>query len=78
MIHNVDSNKCNACKNAPETLQHLFYECNIVTIIWKALQEWICEQLRMKRLLNKPLVMFGMINGKINKLLVANWLIILI
>ena len=67
----VDSNKCNFYKNAPETLQHLFYEN-----IWKALQEWIFETLKMRISLNKHIVMFGMINGEINQLYAVNWLII--
>ena len=58
MIHYVDSNKCNVCKNA------LFYDCHKVKNIWKALQEWIFEKLKMRISLNKHIVMFGMINGE--------------
>ena len=76
MIHYVDSNKCNFCKNSPETLQHLFYDCHNIKNIWKALQEWISEQLKMIILLKTQIVMFGMINGEINELYVVNWLII--
>ena len=76
MIHYVDTNKCNFCKNAPETLQHLFYDCHKVKNIWKALQEWIFKKLKMGILLNKHIVMFGKINGEINQLYAVNWLII--
>ena len=38
--------------------------------------EWISEQLKIGILLNKQIVMFGMINGEINQLYAANWLII--
>ena len=76
MTHCVDSNKCDFCKNSPETLQPLFYDCHNVKSIWKTLQEWISEQLKIRKLLNKQIVIFGMINSEIHQLYTVNWLII--
>ena len=53
-------------KKSPGTLQHLFYYCHNLKMIWKALQEWIFEQLKIRIFLIKQIVIFGMINGEIN------------
>ena len=34
----VDSNSCFFCKNYTETIQHLFWECNIITQFWNEVQ----------------------------------------
>ena len=74
MIHYVDSNKCSFCNNAPETLQHIFYDCSKVRNLWGELEKWIFNKTGIHLSFNKNNVMFGMINNKISK--IVNWLII--
>ena len=44
MIHYTDSNKSTCCTNEPETLQHFFYDCNVVRKLWKSIEKWIFEK----------------------------------
>ena len=37
----VDSQRCTICTQEPETLLHLFFECNVVNRIWSELEDWI-------------------------------------
>ena len=37
----VDSRNCTICSLEPETLIHLFFECNVVKTIWSTLEDWI-------------------------------------
>ena len=36
-----DSNICSFCKNEPETLCHLFYNCPMVFDFWNELKQWL-------------------------------------
>ena len=40
-INKLDSPSCYFCKNDPETLPHLFGDCNIVSPLWKKLSDFI-------------------------------------
>ena len=37
----TQDNLCRICKNKPETLKHLFVECQTSSLIWLNLQKWI-------------------------------------
>ena len=37
----VDNNLCTFCDLEIETLEHLFYHCNIIKDFWKNVFEWI-------------------------------------
>ena len=40
----VASERCTFCKEQTETIQHLFYECNVVKRFWDNLRTFISEQ----------------------------------
>ena len=73
MIHYIDSNKCTFCTNEPETLQHLFYDCNVVRKLWESVEKWISEKTGVTTTLNKYEIMFGILEGE--QKYVLNWLI---
>ncbi|XP_058727126.1 uncharacterized protein LOC131598556 [Vicia villosa] len=41
MIFLDDSVKCAFCNSAHETLEHLFFKCYVVKLIWRDIAEWI-------------------------------------
>ena len=60
----VDSPLCSFCKNKPETIDHMMWNCDIITKIWKDLEMWFYQvQLTLK--LTKQKVILG-IKGKNN------------
>ena len=74
MIHYVDSNMCSLCNNYPETISHLFCECNETKKLWEAVQEWVLIRTGNIIDFNKNNIMFGLINNEKDNFL--NWLII--
>ena len=40
----ADSDKCTFCKTQTETIQHLFYDCHIVTAFWENLARYVNEK----------------------------------
>ena len=73
MIHYTDSNKCTFCTNEPETLQHFFYDCNVVRKLWESVEKWIYEKTGVITTLTKYEIMFGILEGE--QKYVLNWLI---
>lgn len=37
----ICSNICKCCKEEPETIEHLFWSCHMVSSLWNALNNWI-------------------------------------
>ena len=62
-IHYVKSNTCTFCSTEPETLQHLFYDCQIVKNLWEEVQIWIIMETGINLQLEKHIDIFGMINN---------------
>ena len=74
-IHYVKANTCTFCSTEPETLSHLFYDCQIVKKnLWEEVQIWIIVESRINNQLEKHTVIFGMINNE--KCTFVNWLTI--
>ena len=70
----VDSPLCSFCKNKPETIDHMIWNCDIITKIWKDLEMWF-DQVQLTLKLTKQKVILGIkgknnnpINGKTNNL----------
>ena len=42
-IKMIDSPQCTFCKNEIESLEHLFYNCEITRSLWVALRSWLME-----------------------------------
>ena len=75
MINYVDSNKCAFCNNLPETLQHLFYDCNKVREFWRNVEKWIFIKTGIRISFTKNKLLFGMMTEvKMSKNI--NWFII--
>ena len=43
-IHYTDSSLCSLCSNDPETMVHLFLECEISKIFWENVQTWLMRK----------------------------------
>ena len=43
-IHYTDSSLCSLCSNDPETMVHLFLECEISKIFWENVQIWLMRK----------------------------------
>ena len=67
MINYVDSNKCVFCNNVPETLQHLFYDCNKVQELWRNFEKWIFIKTGIRIIFTKQKVIFRVIEDKMSK-----------
>ena len=60
-----DHNKCSFCKTHPETLRHLFWDCDIVTTFWHDLQNWLMGE--CAHIVNLNLTIKDVILGVQNK-----------
>ena len=54
-----DSDSCRACQTEPETLPHMFFQCNIISVFWIAFQHWRCEKTHRTFELNECNVIYG-------------------
>ena len=71
-------NKCTFCKNAQETLIHLFYDCEIINCFWQNLADWLknnCTHI-VDLQLSKTDIIWGVINKQRGDL-VINFIILL-
>ena len=66
---------CSFCKNAYETIHHLFFECNIIRELWKSL---ICFFDKCLNLPNLPFVFLGFTNTYCNDILLKNHILLLL
>ena len=66
---------CSFCKNADETMHHLFFECNIIRELWKSL---ICFFDKCLNLPNLPFVFLGFTNTYCNDILLKNHILLLL
>ena len=64
----VQSELCTFCQNHPETIFHLFAECEYSETIWKSLERWILESCDISLNLSNMDILFGKINTKFNAL----------
>ena len=62
-IKMIDSPQCTFCKNEIESLEHLFYNCEVTRSFWVALRSWLVEHninLKPSSVFN---VLFGIFNA---------------
>lgn len=62
------SDLCTHCKNAKETVIHLFIECPNAQKLWKAFYKWILYFHKLKILLSPAEIMLGTYKGKLASL----------
>ena len=55
----VDNNLCKFCRKDPETLMHLFCDCEIVVSFWNNVSEFLSSRLRINIILRKQYMLFG-------------------
>ena len=58
----TDNPKCNFCKDLNETIAHLFYDCELVHLLWQTLYNWIYNKLKIRIPLDKPNIILGNID----------------
>lgn len=73
-----DSNICQLCNVEIETVEHLFFQCNLVQALWNDAFCWINQRLPMRLTLSWEVIKFGVLieNRKISY--VVNNLLMLI
>ena len=49
-INKVDNNNCEYCNHQPETIYHLFVECETVRRFWTELQTWLSTNKEISKL----------------------------
>ena len=55
----VDNNLCKFCGKEPETLMHLFCDCEIVLSLWNNVSEFMSSRLRTNIVFCKQHMLFG-------------------
>ena len=55
----VDDNLCKFCRKEPETLMHLFCDCEIVVSFWNNVSKFLPSRLRTDIVLRKQHMLFG-------------------
>ena len=55
--------KCTFCKNEPESIEHLFWDCNFVQKFWKNVSEKFKPYFNFTSALNKKNVLLGVTHG---------------
>ena len=50
---------CSFCSQYPESIEHLFSECEIVSQLWDNLQNWIINKLRINIIISKSMKILG-------------------
>ena len=58
----TDNPKCNFCKDLNETIAHLFFDCELVHLLWETLYNWIYNKLKIRIPLDKPNIILGNID----------------
>ena len=58
-INKVDDNLCEYCKQYPESIYHLFVQCEKVTQFWNQLKVWLSANLNMSLDLNERHILFS-------------------
>ena len=65
MLHSigkVQSSQCIFCKNSPETLIHLFCNCNISKQLWNDVENWIAHATSIPIKFSPVEILFGYLN----------------
>ena len=55
--------KCTFCKNVPESIEHLFWDCSLVKKFWKNVSEKFKLYFNLNNYLNKKNVLLGVTQG---------------
>ena len=58
-----DSDLCTFCREVPETIEHMFLGCHLVSELWHGVSDWIFGKTYIELPLNLILVLFGIMNS---------------
>ena len=58
-IRKVEDNLCSYCKREPETILHLFVECDKVKEFWQSLRIWLMQNVNISINLDKKGILFS-------------------
>ena len=72
----IDSPLCDFCQTEVESLEHLFFHCDVTKIFWKSLSSWLIKQKITTTFLTLENVLFGVFNA-MDDFLILNHLILL-
>jgi hypothetical protein len=62
MCNIIEDNKCDFCKEEPETLEHLFFECRVTKKFWNDVSGVLPKKTSLNKYLCKRNVMCGILN----------------
>ena len=55
----IQNNLCSFCRALPETIEHLFWHCTVVTEFWESIESWLHETIQFSLNINKQTALFG-------------------
>ena len=55
----IQNNLCSFCRALPETIEHLFWHCIVVTEFWESIESWLHETIQFSLNINKQTALFG-------------------
>ena len=59
---NITNNQlCSFCGDHEETIPHLFFECNLVYLLWQTLYNWISNKCNIRIITDKMSIILGYI-----------------
>lgn len=62
-INKIDTDRCGYCQNNPETISHLFLECNRVKEFWDRLKMWMNVNVNLNLILEDRNILFSTQNN---------------
>ena len=71
----IDSDKCTFCQNYPETMEHLFFECELVMQLWREMANWFHPYISLGHLITDKNILLGQ-NLDVNSRLINHIIII--
>ena len=73
----VGSSLCSQCKREPETISHLFLNCNFSQELWSNTQKW-CSPIFKLSNLSEKIGFLGYLNEETNNILINHIILLLL
>ena len=58
-IRKIENNLCLYCKQEPETILHLFVDCDKVKEFWRSLQMWLLQNINIRITIDTKCILFS-------------------
>lgn len=59
------NNLCTFCKTLPETIEHLFWYCELVQAFWDKIEAWVTDNSNYSLIIHKHSAIFGITLNKV-------------